>query len=154
MIGVVLLLLWIRQLNSPVIHGRSTVEWRRIFEETDSPEERQEAAEALIEALCVTRGPSRVYTVKPLALWVLENPDKQLNLPPAASLVLGDALKDKDGAVRMYSLVVLQHMGPKAKEAVPAILELLNGPHSEDRRDAVKALWKIDPEAAAKAEHP
>ena len=154
MVGVVLLLFWIKQHYNPDVYGRSRPEWTRIFEETDNPEERQEAAEALIEALRVTRGPNRVYAVKPLALWVSENPDKQLNLPPEAALVLGDALKDKNGAVRYYSLAVLQHMGPKAKEAVPAILEMLNDPHSDDRGYAAKVLWKIDPEAAAKAGQP
>jgi hypothetical protein len=155
LLGIVLLvvLIWyLRDRYAPKkIEGRLPHEWAAILDETNDPAERRHAAEALIEALRVTRGPARVYSVKPLALHVKNYPNKPLDLPSEVVPILADALRDRDCAVGMYSLVVLESMGPSAKEAVPALLDSLNGPNCPDREFARKALLKIDPDAAAKA---
>lgn len=47
------------------------------------------------------------------------------------------------------TLMQLSYMGPKAKGAVPLILPLIEDPRPNMRKNAMKALIKIDPEAAA-----
>ncbi|MBI3462390.1 MAG: HEAT repeat domain-containing protein [Planctomycetes bacterium] len=84
-----------------------------------------------------------VYKDQPASYWIqaLKDPDVEVRreaayamhlivqktgveAPPVETLV--EALKDEDGRVRLYCALALDQMGPKAKEAVPALIELLN----------------------------
>jgi HEAT repeat protein len=61
------------------------------------------------------------------------------------------ALHDPRPDVRFNAVRALVQFGPKAKLAVPALVELLNDPNAGVRGSATDSLKAIDPEAAAKA---
>jgi HEAT repeat protein len=52
-------------------------------------------------------------------------------------------LKDKDEEVRRYAAKALGNIGPKAKEAVPALIEALKDENLDVRYYAQEALNKI-----------
>jgi HEAT repeat protein len=61
------------------------------------------------------------------------------------------ALKDKDAETRHFSAVALQSIGPAARAALPALIELLKS--EPDRWMAGDALRQIDPKVAAGADN-
>jgi HEAT repeat protein len=80
-----------------------------------------------------------------------------VKIPPehaeAAIPVLVEMLRQKEHYPGQALAVVelLGHIGPPAKEAIPALCELLKDEDEEFRRFAYQALTNIDPMAAAKA---
>jgi HEAT repeat protein len=66
-----------------------------------------------------------------------------------------EALKDRDGDVRRWAMELLGEFGPEAREAVPALIQLLKSPVDQewamgilgrigpDARDAVPALTEV-----------
>lgn len=75
---------------------------------------------------------------------ISEEPDLVLS-------VLTNALHSPVPVVRMNAVLALGELGPVAKPAVPALVEMFDDPFQDIRRDATIALKAIDPEAAAKA---
>jgi HEAT repeat protein len=81
----------------------------------------------------------------------------------AAIPALIELLKNEDAGVRYMAAESLERIGPKAKEAVPALTEALKDPgqasfssptateYKAISDEAAKALKNIDPEAAKKA---
>jgi len=61
------------------------------------------------------------------------------------------ALKDPSPLVRARAITFLAEMGPMAKAAVPALVEVYKGNDAQLAHRAGEALKKIDPEAAQKA---
>jgi hypothetical protein len=57
------------------------------------------------------------------------------------------ALEDEDWHVREAAAIVLGHIGPEAKEAVPALIEALQDEEWDVRHAALGALGEIGPEA-------
>src|SRR5207247_1853457 len=76
----------------------------------------------------------RIYAAR--ALW-------QLKKNPAALAVLIEELKSKDVNFRRSAAEILSRFGPKAKAAVPALVEALNDTTGV-RYLAALALWRID----------
>src|SRR5262249_49838353 len=62
------------------------------------------------------------------------------------------ALKDDDSAVRKEAAEVLERLGDKAKEAVPALVEALKDKNEEVREAVTMALIAIDPDNKAPAD--
>ncbi len=56
---------------------------------------------------------------------------------------------NEQGKLRFYALRVLTRLGPKAADAVPALIKTLNDPDPKLRREAEFALGAIGPQAAA-----
>jgi HEAT repeat protein len=52
-------------------------------------------------------------------------------------------LRHQDPVVRIHAAILLGDMGPAAREAVPPLIELLNGGGVQDRRLAVVTLGHI-----------
>jgi HEAT repeat protein len=80
-----------------------------------------------------------------VALWRIE----QRTRAPMALLI--EALKDENYLDHAFVITTLEEMGPKAKVAVPALIQLWNGADVGIRWAIVKAMKKIDPAAATKA---
>jgi HEAT repeat protein len=57
----------------------------------------------------------------------------------------------EDGSARYAAARALGMMGPKAKDAVPTLVEALNHPSWGIRNEAAEALKTIGPQAPAKA---
>jgi hypothetical protein len=73
-------------------------------------------------------------------------PPRQIG--PAAVPALSEALKDKDGSVRISAASALHEIDPTtAKDAVPALIETLKDKDLETRHTAASALGEIGPEA-------
>ncbi len=64
--------------------------------------------------------------------------------------LLVEALKE-DTLVRLFAAEALADLGPAAKAAVPALLEVAQAPGASTRWNAIDALKRIDPEAVKKA---
>lgn len=62
-----------------------------------------------------------------------------------------EALKEKNPVVRWSAAVVLGEIGPAAKVAIVRSAERLKDRDKHVRREAARALRKIDPEAAKRA---
>ncbi len=75
---------------------------------------------------------------------ISEEPD--LVLP-----VLTNALRSAVPVVRMNAVLALGELGPDAKPAGPALVDMFNDSFPEVRRSATNAIKAIDTEAAAKA---
>ena len=75
------------------------------------------------------------------------------NLQAADSVVSmwTNSLHDSDAIVRRYASRSLAHLGPGAKAAAPALLQLLTDPEPHTRTNAANSLKAVDPEAAAQA---
>jgi HEAT repeat protein len=84
------------------------------------------------------------YSYPAAAVARVEGPDTV----PAVVAVLREG---KSPAAREGAIAALRIMGPKAKEAVPALLEVCNDKDGVFRSEAASALKEIDPEAAARA---
>jgi len=80
-----------------------------------------------------------------VALWLLEGQSQ-----PTLELLKKNN-GPEDWQDRFFSAYTLGEFGSAAKEAVPALLELLHDEHEGVREHAAKALMKIDPAAAQKA---
>jgi HEAT repeat protein len=81
------------------------------------------------------------------ALWLIDRQKTGM-----AALMRG--LVAKDVAVRLSALRVLGNMGPEARDAVPALLSAAQDSDNLVRGEAVRALQRVDPEAAAKVGKP
>jgi HEAT repeat protein len=88
------------------------------------------------EAVCVEAA---------FALWKIE-PKNDATIPALIRCLRGQDLDNRREAAWMLS-----HIGPDAREAVPALLAALSDPASLDRARVTDALKKIDPQAAARA---
>ena len=64
--------------------------------------------------------------------------------------VLVGALDDEDMEVRLKAISALDHWGPMARSAVPALANRLNDPEPQVAHVADLALWAIDQPAAVK----
>ena len=62
-----------------------------------------------------------------------------------------EALKSKEEGLPGKALEALGKIGPAAKEAVPALVEIVKNGKKAMRKQAGDALKRIDPKAAAKA---
>jgi HEAT repeat protein len=67
---------------------------------------------------------------------------------PRIVLALAAALRDRNPRGRRIIVLALGNLGPKAREAVPALLPLLHDEVPAVRKEAIKALQVIDPPAA------
>ena len=67
---------------------------------------------------------------------------------PAAGSVLVETLKSKQTDVRREATALLGRLGPKAKEAVAPLAELLRDENPQVRKAAAASLIKIDADAA------
>jgi HEAT repeat protein len=82
------------------------------------------------------------------ATWLVRiAPDQALQ----AVLALLSSIEERDPRVRLQVAQTLGELGKKAREAVPALRRLLQDDVPEVRREAIKALQQIDPEAARRA---
>jgi HEAT repeat protein len=61
-----------------------------------------------------------------------------------------EALKDKEGDIRLSAAIGLGGFGERAKEAIPALQAAQHDRDARVREAAGKALSRIDPEAAGK----
>lgn len=93
---------------------------------------------------------NRIVTARAI---IFISPEKAAPAIPVLAAAIPEAAKAKvPGAERsfvMTALSALQKLGPKAKEALPAILGALDDP--ADQSDAIDALLAIDPKSAKKA---
>jgi HEAT repeat protein len=117
----------------------------------------EQAAEALPRV-----GPQAVDTAVAALIEALKDKDHNIRRTSALSLGLLDAdAKSVPDLIRMLredqdsdgyaAAMALGAMGPKAKSAVPALIEALHADDKSIRQDAGEALRRIDLEAAAKA---
>src|SRR5262245_64120299 len=83
-----------------------------------------------VTAPAIAEEPEPVWEGKKLSEWVAQ-------------------LKDRDMYERCAATYALRMLGPKAKTAVPALIEVLKDKESDVRRDAVLALQHIGPAAKA-----
>lgn len=127
----------------------------KIYEQNISDDSRWGAAYSLGAI-----GPPAKIAVPKLLKWLAAKPESVDLLEP-----LGDIHADPDLVVpvmieylthrwplaRRLASQGLGAFGAEAKEAVPAVVELLNDPDEGVRRAAGNALLQIDPEAAARA---
>src|SRR5260370_16332007 len=60
---------------------------------------------------------------------------------------LTETLGDRSATNRMEAVYALAVLGPKAKGALPALLELLKDPDPEMRQKPQQALWSMRPHA-------
>jgi HEAT repeat protein len=79
----------------------------------------------------------RVYVAQ--ALWRI---DRRSDLAVPALLA---AMKDKNSAYRGFVAAILGEIGPEARPAVAALVQIAKDPGGVGRDDAVEALKKIDP---------
>lgn len=81
--------------------------------------------------------------VAALAVWKFEPDQVDLVVP-----VLLQGLKQKDAwKVRLDSVVILGQIGPAAKQAVPALADMLQDIHDDIRQSAAAALARMGPAA-------
>ncbi len=131
----------------------------KIYEENISPTSASYAAEALgaigrdakaavpsllsvLNSVKDPNDPRRAASVKALG---------EIGEEPAQVVpVLIGCLRDSNTWVQTWALGALESFGPAAKSAVPKLNELLDDSSIGTRFAARRALWKIDPEAAAK----
>ena len=66
---------------------------------------------------------------------------------PAPTLTALNALSDPDADVRYYVLRSLEHAGPIAKAAVPALIKMLRDENPNGRLYTAEALAAIGPDA-------
>jgi HEAT repeat protein len=111
------------------------------------------------------RGPEVGPAVGPLLQVALRDPDAAIRLEAAVALykidrrvdtilpLLVRVLREPDEARRWIAADCLRDIGPAAREAVPALLEGLEGDFRSVlvRNSFLLALNRIDPEAAARA---
>jgi HEAT repeat protein len=64
---------------------------------------------------------------------------------------LSEALKDKDGDIRVSAAIGLGSFGEQAKDAIPSLQAAQRDRDARVREAAGKALSRIDPNSAAKA---
>src|SRR4051812_4830610 len=57
-----------------------------------------------------------------------------------------ERLRDRDASKRLHAVTVLGSLGPRARAALPALLEALPDPSLEVRRLAAVALGEVGPE--------
>ncbi len=74
------------------------------------------------------------------------------NKPELVLPVLTNALHSAHPVVRLNAVTALAYLGPDAKPAEAALLEMFNDSFQDIRRNATNALEAIEPKAAAKAD--
>lgn len=102
-------------------------------------QEPERASKVLRGALNDDDARVRLYAAE--ALWLIHR-DAGLVVP-----ILIDGLKEKDSA--QQALMLVQELGPAAKDAVPALIDLVRGPDENLAAQAASSLGRIGPEAKA-----
>ena len=80
----------------------------------------------------------------------VSNNSPLLNGDPTVLPLLLALVRSQSAKVRRVAISGLFAQGKQTPEVVPALLQLLDDPEDEVRRDALIALRQLDPEAAAK----
>ena len=163
-----------RNLYNPVYHGKRLYAWAEQATGAPEPSTRREAVAVLREVLPHLRDEPRTQLLlhiagsNPLPPGLLpfllddletdEHPDSYICLAlsgvrgPDAVPALIAVLRDlQNPRAREGAICALGRMGPRAREAVPALREALHDEDQAVRVRAARALKDIDPNAAAKA---
>jgi HEAT repeat protein len=99
----------------------------------------------------------------PVLLGDLKNPDKAIHVKAASYLgLIGEpavptllqALEAKESHARLHAILALGHIGPKAKAAIPTLVDYLNNREAMRKepghyQHAAAALARIDPDVKA-----
>jgi HEAT repeat protein len=171
-VGGVGLYFW--NLYNPVYHGKRLYAWADQAREAADPAARREAVAVLREALPDLHGEPRTQLLLHTAGYAPLPPEllpfflddlatddhpygyvcgglSRVEGPDVVPALLAVLRESKNPSAREGAACALEAMGPRAKEAVPALRDAL---HDEDQRVRQRAAWAlkaIDPNAAAEA---
>lgn len=142
----------VRSDDGPLYQGRTATRWLEQYKDTD-PKYREEAINAL-----GMLAPKKKDLIPVLISAMKEDESNQVRVRAQSALggfeevvpKMIDLLKEKGSTNgRQGAIAVLGHLGPKARAAVPLLIESLKDKDVDTRMRLVSALGKIGPDAKA-----